>query len=1111
MCYTCGTSNSILCDKCFLNALPEHKGHNVRCVTGYTGLCDCGDVSAYESSAFCCDHKYVEPTNLPENSPSVLKYFFDFISTDFESFKYNYELSTSIQLEFFETMNFDELNEIQNLGLDDVLQEQLEQIKTQLKQEKNQIRIDKFNKDPVILRISALAFLFSGENISIEELFELQKDFNKIISYKFELNPNSLMGLYLTKDIESDFYHNYLTQDFLFRMILPRIYECFSTLNTKFVPSLCHSFAQSLAEPLAQFNYIDQNIIELFLQNTISCLETNNFELLQQFSYIQLQNSSLSVSSMLFHRNSGNIFKLIANLQSICQTSVRYYPEKEYKNQQQIIEPVNMFLEQYLGCVHGWSYFIGYLDIKQNLSYETLVKCKIHEQLDVKESYNGFNIQQIDQFVKDQPNHFENLTQLVKYYHENKYFIKDNVCIFPVYILQIYLVRMCEIFRLNPQHLIEQLLQQANIDLTVKQFISLLFIEWIKTIVFTQIIGSGQFFKRNLYDLSMIMSYLEMNNSFKQIKQFIVNAMQVLLPYNDQAFLEIYNTVLSYKKEDFQHNNIQQVFIQLLNMLMFTPNAHETQEQLKFEISTNYSGQSYFNLLQTDLKSNYQIQNIEEVFKELVTVQIIHELKEPLYSLKTLDYVEPVLSVLNQETIINKYSENQAQQLARIINSKKISNQFCDQLQNNIFILQIIKELGSKDISTSDQISCFRISLLYNSKIEFKSINPILLKISNLMFDSQAKVEQLKRLNPRERFALLKHNQKLDTLNNANNSQETPKLMKDDEKEQQIEPRNISEHICDLCHQEIQDAVYYLCSSLNSVVDDLSYQQLNNNLEEQLDISAQVLRTCGHKFHEKCCNKHCPVCQKYFQKSLLLYLTKEAFQQKICNEDYLITQYCISTYCKNIYGTLTALASDSLIFESDRKIALNLYANESNILLNCYRAMCTFMNVEDLTFSIPELYGDRLKMFKKQQKPIIDINILKNSVFEYMHDVQKSTCSTCSQQFCLDSKPASRILTCLKCGWSFHISCSHGCSHIRYSFFDNVISTDSYGVIGFYKNAFQGLQKSCVGPELFINQNLLSQIVVCLITSEANLQKDQSWVAYVNEAEDTNVEIEIQE
>ena len=55
-----------------LSALHKHKNHDIRCVTNYGGLCDCGDVTAYKPQVFCECHSDVRT----EYSPDSLKYFY---------------------------------------------------------------------------------------------------------------------------------------------------------------------------------------------------------------------------------------------------------------------------------------------------------------------------------------------------------------------------------------------------------------------------------------------------------------------------------------------------------------------------------------------------------------------------------------------------------------------------------------------------------------------------------------------------------------------------------------------------------------------------------------------------------------------------------------------------------------------------------------------------------------------------------------------------------------------------------------------------------------------------------------------------------------------------
>ncbi|CAL6060700.1 Hypothetical_protein [Hexamita inflata] len=118
--------------------------------------------------------------------------------------------------------------------------------------------------------------------------------------------------------------------------------------------------------------------------------------------------------------------------------------------------------------------------------------------------------------------------------------------------------------------------------------------------------------------------------------------------------------------------------------------------------------------------------------------------------------------------------------------------------------------------------------------------------------------------------------------------------------------------------------------------------------------------------------------------------------------------------------------------------------------------------------------------------------------FEYMQDIISNvTCVNCNQPFKLNVYRDDSMKHCLKCGQYFHQNYDHYCVKLAYNFLDNLLFTNKYGMLDPYKNQFGGLQRLCVGPELFQDQKLLSQVVCYVITAEASLQRDENWVAYV--------------
>ncbi|CAL6016599.1 Zinc_finger domain-containing protein [Hexamita inflata] len=520
-------------------------------------------------------------------------------------------------------------------------------------------------------------------------------------------------------------------------------------------------------------------------------------------------------------------------------------------------------------------------------------------------------------------------------------------------------------------------------------------------------------------------------------------------------------------------------------MLLFTPSAHNKREQLKFLLSTKYTGYSYGALVNSDLKTSFKIGHIQSAFNELYQIKIKQQLQEPQYVLSNLNYVEPVLCIQTQEAIINRYSEQQACDLLRIINSKQLSHQFISQLLN---YADLIQNLSSQAIPVSDLISCFRIGLLLDLKLDLNGKSPLLSKIYSLIYDvDQVKTIQAQKLSAKDKFQQLKKNKA--------SAQESLLQTENSVKQEETKENNIQlDHICDLCHQEITDIIYFPCAQIQSAVDTNMYVTLGENVN--------TMRCCGHKFHQGCCRASCPVCRKYFGHYEKYHLTPAT----CVDEDIERINY----NCKDIFNTMVSLASEPLIDDEDRKQNLNLYANEARVLLSCYAQIYKFHNLQFL-YSIPDSYEEMLEKFRINMPSIISSD-LKPSNFEYMQDIISNvTCVNCNQPFKLNVYREDSMNHCLKCGQYFHQNCDHQCVKLAYNFLDNLLFTNKYGMLGPYKNQFGGLQRSCVGPELFLDQKLLSQVVCYVITAEASLQRDENWVAYVaysDEEEEENNEEE---
>ncbi|CAL6019979.1 Putative_zinc finger in N-recognin (UBR box) domain-containing protein [Hexamita inflata] len=165
MCDTCGTDTIIFCQKCLLNARDIHKGHIIRCVTDFTGLCDCGDVSALNSECFCHQHQ-MKKTNY---QPEVLKYFYDFVVQNEDEFNHNFHEACKLTHVLFQN---------------DTTQELIPEI---LKNIENR---------PRVMRMMTIALFFAGQQVSLQDLFIMQKDFMETINFDFTLKNKLYVQLF---------------------------------------------------------------------------------------------------------------------------------------------------------------------------------------------------------------------------------------------------------------------------------------------------------------------------------------------------------------------------------------------------------------------------------------------------------------------------------------------------------------------------------------------------------------------------------------------------------------------------------------------------------------------------------------------------------------------------------------------------------------------------------------------------------------------------------------------------------------------------------------------------------------------------------------------------
>ncbi|CAL6016629.1 Zinc_finger domain-containing protein [Hexamita inflata] len=282
-------------------------------------------------------------------------------------------------------------------------------------------------------------------------------------------------------------------------------------------------------------------------------------------------------------------------------------------------------------------------------------------------------------------------------------------------------------------------------------------------------------------------------------------------------------------------------------------------------------------------------------------------------------------------------------------------------------------------------------------------------------------------------------------------------------KESNLTKTDTSLYLCDLCHQNICDTVYYLSSSTKSV----------------FDTNYQVLRICGHKFHKQCCIiGKCPVCQKYFNSCEKLHI-EPIDKPDISTPIYDYKIDLLKVKC--IMRTLYLLSQNP---EIDRTIVNQFYHNEVQVMIKCFQSH----NHKQQIANTQELYNTEYI----EKPPVMNKNTFKNSNFEYIIEIMNEiTCSFCNEPFCLQSK--TDLLVCLVCGQYVHPRCQH-IHKVFYSFFSNTILTLEYGIIGPYKDKFGGLQQDCTGLQMFLDKQMLGQIIYNLITNEALLQQDQPWV-----------------
>ncbi|CAL6075218.1 Zinc_finger domain-containing protein [Hexamita inflata] len=1030
MCDTCGSDTLIYCQKCLLNARDIHKGHIIRCVTDLTGLCDCGDVSAINPECFCHQHQ-MKQTNF---KPVALKYFYDFIIENEAEFNHNFREACKLTHILF-------------------------QLDT--KQEYVSLILKVIGKRPRIMRIMTIALFFGGQQVSVHDLFMIQKDFQQIINFDFSYQKTSFMCNYLRDKIKNDFYHNHLTQDFLFRMLLAKVYTAFAIENTCKAHSLGQAFIQSLTEPYSQHQYIQWNFIDCLIDKMTICAINKNYKFAYQFYIAQFYESPVFFHSLIHHQQSPNYLLKIAQMHQITSKMGYFNINRQYKNTHSFSNNVNESIDNYGQCCHNLMQFVWHINIKKDISYESLQNIEFNSVAQEQDCYN-YKFLSLQEFIDSHYHHIEKLKSLIKYYHDNNYFYdkENNVWFIPIYILQVYLSRICEIFQVETDKLIQHILVELNIQLTVDEFIQKLFYNWIRTLAFCQMVRTEQYFIKYVYDLSIIVEFLDFDDLMKTTREQVIHSMQILLPYNKKSLSNIYEVIMQIDNE--KPELVDQVFIQIINIIFFLPSPYDKKQYLSHVIATKYSGSSYVELLDSELDRNFRVSWITEIFQDLFEIQMPDVVCNAKYVLKKLEYIEPAMSGFNDEDLINKYSEQQVKQLQRIINSRQIANKFVDQLTEDVFLQDCVKRVSQRQNSISNQICLLRLSQLLPNDIDIVFTNNLLRVMQNQMSPQTDLVQQqTQKLSAKDKFNILKEKQ------NQSKSLTELKQVEQVENEAEVDETVI---LCNKCHLQIYDEVQYPFQTVWSCFE-----------QDKL-----VYRTCGHKFHGSCIKNQqkCPVCQKYFLLKINLDLNYQ-YSDEIDGFVNALT---------NMHDVLTHLASEPLISENQRQRYLSQYLKETSYMIQC----CKQIYHSDMEVNLPDS-DTALDFFRKPGQSLIHKNALRESNMDYLQDALTANCS-CKNGFTLNSD--FDMCVCLHCGQYTHQNCVHSCRKLLLNVGKNQLETDEYVINAYYKTQFKELQFSCVGPELFLDKDMLSQVIVNLILGEAKLQPNQEWVIHEDEEEE---------
>ncbi|CAL6016589.1 Zinc_finger domain-containing protein [Hexamita inflata] len=1033
-CDTCGSDLVIFCSKCFLNNLDKHKGHVTKCITGCQGMCDCGQISALAPEHFCPEHQM----QFTDYTPEVLQYFYNYVIHDEEKFTNNYcEAVKLTKIIFMKEANKNIMKHVNEL----------------------------INSRPYILRIIVLVFFFDGQKISVHDLFLLQSNLEQLSNFQFEYNETSYMVKLVKDQISNEFCQQELTKDFLFKYLLAQVYQIFAADNTSHSEQLCGCLVQALCEPYSQIAFKQWNFIQCLLDKIKQCADTKDEHFAYQFFASPFGDSPIFCHSLLHHKNAPQFLKQIAQIHATINQSAVFCTNKQYKKVKTFMDPLETNLDNYRRICHSLLYFSWYLQMKQNLNYDQLLFAKYNLQAKQEDCYN-YDQLSFQEFINQHYHHIEKLQVLVQYYHENNYFCLESgqVSLIPIYILQVYLARICDIFQQNPEQLIGHLLISLKLEISIADFVEKLFYNWIRTIAFLQMIHTQQYFKKYIYDLLDLVDFIDQEDMHKIINEQVLHAMRILLPLNEKSLNIIYNAI--FEIDDSQQEINKQIYLQIINMIIFLPSPYDKQQYIRYLLATKHCGVSYNSIIESELDDNFRLCEINKALKEIFEVKILDPVAESVNTLHKLEYVEPALSNFNQEHIINKFTQQQVKQLSRIIDTEQYKNLFQNQFNAKSMVVEVLQELSQKQNSISNQVCILRLCALLPDKIDIQFTNILLQEMYQEIFHTKTTNETGQKLSMKDKYKQLKQKQ--------NNSDTLLQQIAKDENNDKL--KGNEDNICQKCHLEIGDKVFYPFTSMDSC------------------FGGQIYRTCGHKFHNHCFSSQCPVCQKYFQMSVSVNLNFQAAEE--------LPGFIVAL--NNMKRVLELLASEPLIIKEHKQKYVTQYLHEVKILSQASKQLYN----SDLQIDLPDDEA-AVEYFAVPNTQIVHSNALTHSNFEYLKLATTESCAECQEKFQLTNE--LDFCVCLHCGQYIHFNCEHSCEKLLYDVLNNELVTSQYKINGYYRDEFGGLNYSCVGPELFLNKEMLSQILVNLITGEAVLQPDQNWVIQDGYSEDEYLDFEEEE